>query len=413
MRIHAVLMSIMILLSPCAAVAVGQPTTGASQESPVPLALSVSLGETAGNILLRAHQYDVNAIVRVIAGYSYGIGGFHKDSSLAKAWLKPLLLLGAMKEYAVSALCIDLNEGRLSKNVGRSLAHCKMAVTSTSAAEFRQLGLFDTEKICRELEADKRDNKKWKNEYKEALNVYGTVKRETSKVSATLRELCHRAATPEEQYSIDATLNSIPLPILSFYIATKNDHEKKNQEWRPEYLCSFIFFQREVLSGEKIPKGFLSLVSFSAAMLREYIVIQDNKEKNIALLHDAHKGNLSAMRTVAGNYMHGASGFPQDTQLAQAWFQSGAIEGDATSMLLVAMSYFEIGHLAPAWAFVKIIEDLDCSDVRSKTMAGQLKRTIESTPGKEKIQQEGENMVMDFFDRSEERMKWRLQHMDM
>jgi hypothetical protein len=399
MRLRDVLLSAAILFSPC--------SEGATEQQLSPLATLQN--ETSGSILIQANQYDIYAITRAIIGYSSGTGCFHKDTALAKAWLKPLLALQAMDAFAVSALFIDLNENQLTKNLGRSLAHCGMTKNSTIADELERLNLFNAKSLCLDLENQKSNNIGWQNDYIIAIQVYDTIKQEINKISNTIRALRHRVATQDEQYLIEASRNIISLPIYSFYIATENELEIENQSLQASRLFSFINAQQTILQDKSASTSFSSLVSFVTSSAIDYIVLHDNKDKYIQLINDAHNGILPAMRTIGNYYQHGVSGFPYDAQLAQTWFQSAALEGDAQSILLMAISYFESGHTVPALAFVKIIADFEGADDNLKAIALQLKKVIESITDIEQIQQRAETIAIDFITRSEERMIWRLQ----
>jgi hypothetical protein len=401
MRVYDVIFGLTIFFSPCLGVASEQMSVNMQQ---------ASFGETAGAILLQANQFNVDAITRAVIGYSYGIGGFHKDIALAKAWLKPLLALEAMDAYAISALSVDMNEGHLEDNLGRSLMHCTMVKKSDLAAELEHKQIFNVGKICRDIETQKAIIKNWESEYKQAEQIYKTIKRDVRNVSSIIRELVHRAATTDEQKIIESSSHIITPSIITFYISTWDNSGKYDKNFGDEQIFSFIISQHDILKNKKTTSYFSFLVLFVASSYIDNIVLQDSKDKYINIIQDAHNGVYTAMRTVGNYYIHGISGFPHDTQLAQTWFQSGALEGDATSMLLMAISYFEGGHLAPAWAFVKVIEDINDADTYVKAIACNLKKTIESMPDKDKIQQRGLEMAMNFLDRSEERMKWRLQH---
>lgn len=399
MYVRVALISLAILFAPCSGEATEQHISG----------LSTASGETAGSLVLKANQYDVSAILRVIIGHSYGIDGFHKDTSLAKAWLSPLLALQAMDAYAISALCVDLNEKSLSKNLGRSIAHCEMAAGSSMAKEIEHINLFNVEKLCREINSQKIKHKNWEKEHAEAKNIYKKILQQFSDISRLMRELRHRSANSDEQKIIDNYIQVATPSILSFYITSDVNFKKINPDLKYERLFSFVKAQSAAVEDKIVTSSFSSLISFVAFSAVNDALLKDNKEKYTQLIHDAHNGVLPAMRTIGTYYQHGVPGFPYAPQLAKAWFQFGALEADPTSILMVAISYFEDCNLTPAWAFTKIIDDFEGFDDNTKTRALQLKKTIESMIDKEKISQIGEDMIIDFMDRSEERMNWRLQ----
>ena len=304
-------------LSPWALAATNEKSISA-HDSPVTASpfdatgLTARPGETAEEILLRAHGYDPGAVAMTITGYAKGIGGFPKSSLLASGWAYTASDMGMRSTSIFAELAIDRPLD------WRSARECADALQSPFVSAFKQANILDVAAVCiPSLPAKPKDPGFYARRGEANLTNGRTI--------TLLRKAAAGKANAEECEELPRNFSAEHAkPILFFYAATTHDWERETPDWQPERLISFI--QKSTCpQWEKTAETFL-LQHFSA-----------DKPSALELFRKAHNGDPAAMRIMAINYYTGGQNFPNARFLAEMWIFFGAMQGDSGSMELKAV----------------------------------------------------------------------------
>ena len=288
--------------------------------------LTVRPGETAEEILLRAHNYDPGAVLMTAIGYERGIGGFPKDHGLAIGWFIAADNMGLQGVSALSNLTIRDETGwPAPENI------CANARHSPFAPLLKQADLLDIEYLCTKTIPVSTDVEKF----------YAAKPARQKKTIDLLRVGSGRRLSREEYQKLSDDLDvHKPKPPLFFYAATTHDWESETPDWRPERMISFFSYNKEVNDKERRAGTLFLLQHFNT-----------DPEVALELFHKAHMGDPGAIRAMAMNYYTGEQGFPCVQLLSERWINIGGYQGDPQAMEVAASLGIERGLSGEEWLF--------------------------------------------------------------
>lgn len=410
-RIHAHLrlacIAVFLLLFPL-------PAHAAATSAPsLPAAMLASPNETAEEIVLRAHQFDAQAVVLAIVGYSKGIGGFPHEPYIAGAWLRVLSYLGAVEAYAFAMLQRDMVYGSPNEQLGVKAAMCETAHAYTPASLFAQSGVANLETICAEPKKKKEDSAESRKSYEETKTSLDEIKQGAQNIARWLRGFRERPAMPEEWKILHDNVGGVvPFSAMLFYIATDHNPVTSPPDWDALRLLEFMNSQRDTSKKTPVQGDKNSSSAFAPSPQTVEAAIVDGlsrlelRPSQLALLRDAHAGKADAMRAVAKKYQQGRDGFPQNDVLAQTWFQSGALENDTESALFLALSYFRQNQFVPARSWASVALTQAGANPQITAIARQIVNMAETNLGKEALQPT-EDLIKEFHGESKKRQAGR------
>jgi hypothetical protein len=291
-----------------------------STESARPAGLPIS-GQAADGPayrLLRAHEAEADAVVRVVFGYLWGREGFPRDQVLAGEWATQALYMMLDSKTAALLYGIVCQEIRpYAAAVIRALL--AFAVDSPFARQLREAGIFDAAKCLAELPKPDIDEKKW---IRELTNHLQRQRQYTAQYTATMSRLLTGKATAKEIRFLGSTKTTNVALFPSVLVALAEGHETL-----PELdLLRLITAQRGGNDLLRHPGAFL---------LRQRLLLDQGAVFH--LLQSAHLGDVSAIRLTALHYEQGTSGFPANIGLARAWRMRGAFSGDSVCQITLAL----------------------------------------------------------------------------
>ena len=318
-----------------------------AQDSPVipspfdATGLTARPGETAEEILLRAHNYDPGAVAMASIGYAKGIGGFPKDHNLAAAWAGLASNMNMQSVSALSNLVINEETGETSSD-----RLCGEAQHSPFVPLFKQAGILDVERLCVTTvpEGD------W------LKDLYAWSAAQNKRIIELLRTGAERRLSSEEyQKLFGSTADCVTKPPLLFYAATTHDWESETPDWRLERMLSF--FSNTHCADDKIETA-------ATLLLLQYF--NTEPEAVLELFRKAHQGDPAAIRTMAMNYYTGEQGFPCMKFLSERWTTISAWRGDPRAMEMMAA--FAIGDASDG-AAVWLVAAGEFGSERAKSLS--------------------------------------------
>ncbi|MDR2572985.1 MAG: hypothetical protein LBC94_01345 [Desulfovibrio sp.] len=353
-------------------------------------------GETAAQILIRAHKREPDAVFLVVLGYIWGAHGFPRDIFLAIAWLEQLRAL----EYTpVVHLLTVLMGASLDLDVptalgsGVHLADCGLAREASHADMLKNAGLFDLDAICAQTEkAASKFSEVHKKNYAERLAEVAKHKNEIQSVISLMRELRSRPATLDEQEKIVRFTREYSVDTALFFAATNHSPGKGQPDWSAEKLLAFFIAQREDLTRKhqaevdkpEMLREFFNLTREAGEVFRRRLTNATGNAE--ALITNAHLGDIPSIRAVAAHYANGTADFIKFRQLSNYWLQHAAMRADGEAAFAWAVAAFDIDQLTAAWTWASIFLEYypDNADAATRTNAQTLINRIEAVQGEKK-----------------------------
>jgi TPR repeat protein len=384
-------------------------------------------GESAEEILMRAHRRDTDAMFLAGTGYTWRACGFPPDGDIADAWARQLMATGnsAAASHINLQILFAQNFPDIHILLGYALAECSLAQKSPYTAISKNAGLVDLDGLCSKLKEAGREYSDWEKDYTDRLATLENQKNRVQDAMRLMRELRTRPATRDEQETVIAFAQDTSTDIVLFFSATTHTPEKEPPNWSAEKLLDFIATQREHLEKERQNGGgemlamFVELVQEAEkAVERNLLYVPGDKaylptllrcliapDDPLSLIPKAHLGDIPSIYALAQHYANGTSGFIRDATLSDYWLQHAAKYGDTKATLLLATRLFVQGEFTRAWAWASIAQNESSTDATTK-IARNLTTQIESIQGVEKAC-DREERAIHFLDESIKLMEWR------
>lgn len=324
-------------------------------------------GETAEEILLRAHELDTGAIALAVAGYGKGIGGFPKFRAAATSWSVLASRMGLSQSAAFLFLMRDGGDAPEEGESAEWLAACEYGRTSRLAPLFKAAGIFDIERECERLLVFKKKDAAWEKEYEAELADWRSTAEESRAYISRARRLVSQQLTAEDEAAFDRG-DFDSLDFLFFYAATTHDPERESPDWRAEKLLSFLRARKKENSdvSRELERG---------AMLALMRRLGADAAPALDLIRRTHEGNAEAARAMGMDYLNGDMRFPLSSQLANVWLRYGAMAGDARCMELRAMQLYAAGDGRYAWIWAKLASEYGDKDMQRRV--GEILQAVE------------------------------------
>lgn len=330
--------------------------------------------ETAGEILLRAHQFDVEAMVLTVVGYSRGVGGFPKEPLLASVWVNVVESLGVLETgFFVQLLywedrAIDGTE-RIPEPILSD--YCTSLRNNDLASRFQQAKIFNIEKTCG------RSGQEERSELHTELAVSSQEKAlRTQEIMRLVRDLRSRQATSSDLDRLEGFSDKV----LLFFAATTHNPATESPDWSTEHLLNFMNAQRMhmpfIFSSEPPTNTSARMEPLLRCISRA--VMKRHGEEPDRTLYDierAHSGDSEAVNAIIRYYREGSFSFIEG-MLEESWMRYAALRGDSLNQLMLAVREFESKNLTYAWAWAKCA--LTSKDDGLQRLAGELLSRIEA-----------------------------------
>ncbi|MDR2572987.1 MAG: hypothetical protein LBC94_01355 [Desulfovibrio sp.] len=365
-------------------------------------------GETAAQILLRAHKREPDAMVLAALGYAWGVCGFPPNMFMAFYWTAELEFFGDKATEGLFAVLL-WQEYELDASFGGVLARCALARKSPYLNALKGVG-FEFEKICSGTEEDKPNFPGWEIDYEKYMTGKEKRNKERLAFAALMRELRSRPATLDEQDKIKRFVWDYS-DMLLFFAATSHDPGKEIPDWSADRLTDFLVVQREQLEKEHqagkqdMRPEFIALIHEAAALLaRRPPGTPGNMD---TLIRNAHLGDVTSIRRVAEHYANGTAGFIKSEALSNCWLRLAAMYSDREAALVSAIQLYTRGNLDQAWAWASIFLMCEELDAISKASAQNLLAKIEAIQGEDKAC-ERESVKTVFLNARDTLLKWRF-----
>jgi TPR repeat protein len=367
-------------------------------------------GETAPEILMRAHKREPDAMFLAASGYGSGICGFPKNIFLANEWVQELAALGNTEAAAHVSIQVWLAGPRHLDSLGGILADCVLARESVYMDILRKTGA-DLDEHCEKVAEFKPTIPGWEEEYSGRLKEWRSLKAQGQAVARLMRELRFRPATPREQEELAVFVREFFSDTLLFLAATTHNPDKEPPDWSAERLMAFLEEQRIGLEkarqdGNKdFRPGFAGLIHEAGEVVVRQMTnaFGDTAE----LIRKAHSEDIPSVYALAERYANGTAGFIKSERLSELWLMHAALLGDKKAAWALAAKFFAVGRLIQAWAWASIVSEYDDIDETLKTAAQSLTANIETIQG-EKQAHDRENVKKSFTDVRAVMVKWRL-----
>lgn len=318
--------------------------------------------ESAEEILLRAHQFDVEAAALAAAGYSRGQGGFPKEPVLAQEWADIVYNIGAYEVGNFIQLLIWRDKEADSEEPVReeiAAAYCGSFHNNDMVENFYRAGLFEPETICpQELNTST------------SQHVLSNRKQKVQTIRENMllvRELRTRPATSEELRRLHDDLSS---HALVFFAATTHDPLTQRPDWNNERLVDFMAAQKQYLPtllSEEPDTEELSYFETALFLLNRCLSkrVAENPDDAAAAIKLAQEGNMNAANIIGRYYREGSFGFISDNSLADSWRYYAAVRGDGLNLFLLAIENFKGDRLAEAWSAAKLSSEYGTGELQS------------------------------------------------
>lgn len=346
-------------------------------------------GESAEEILLRAHAHDPAAVALVLMGYQRGLGGFPQSDLLASAWRLYAGQSGLKEAAHLAALIGGVDEGlhQLSGDpeqdghgglndkprwIGSMLRRsCPKATAGSLAGAFQAAGLFDARRICAELErsaAGVPDRLLWPDDL-EAFSV-DILDMQDHNHAALAHS--YKAGGDEAEKALERFLLGDLLAGEEHGLYTVAEAAGVGLADRDDLALLSGFLLSEPGSGYAKP----AWSAWAERRLADLLAARSDPGPQLELARRAHGGDARTMRGLAVNYLNGSNGFPRSKWLGRNWAFLGAANGDAVCMLLNALQYNSVDSSGPAWAWAYLAHEH--GDGRIKELAAGLMAAVEA-----------------------------------
>ena len=289
-------------------------------------------GETAEEILLRAHAYEPRAKATVSIGYLYGIGGFPQNDTLASLWGDSFLWVRPVP-YTDDLLYLMRN-ANTRRSTTAILEHCYTAQKSDLAPLLKEAGLFDVESWCAQTDA--------------SFSSYSPDTKGTAadgmieylgQMRTLIVELFDRAMTKREEefLTVQAHLHE---RLLVDYIATggKEDVVVSPKERTGNFLRFIAQRKRAYFSHDASPASegdTLHTIAVNGLMSMQSGQVY--VPHALEIIRKAHSGDPEAALQMSENYRTGAMGFIVNPALAAFWMKSSLETGNSSALDYTAL----------------------------------------------------------------------------
>lgn len=315
------ILSVLVLLLCLPACAKNKATSMQGNDNPLSATgLLAHPNENMEEILLRAHNWEPEAMILATTGYTFGVGGFPKNLDLADAWNSSFQSAGSVDTIMYTELMLIRAKG-YTWQPGPD--YCDAAKRSFIAPLFKQAGLFDIEAMCPgtgEIE-EKRDypaSAKYVNALKNT--VIESVNRPITKLEA---EALRPYTTPNES--------------IRYLIATAGNKNASKQE-QTLNLLRFIALRKM----EPFPES-AKLQNLAMDTLTQINSNDIYLPASLEIIRKAHQGDPVAARQMAENYRSGAMGFSKSKYLVMPWLELAASAGDKKAVDSLALYSYTDG----------------------------------------------------------------------
>ena len=324
-------------------------------------------GETAEEILLRAHELDAGAIALTVAGYSKGIGGFPEFRAAATSWSVLASRMGLSQSAAFLFLMRDSGDAPQDNESAEWLATCEYGKTSRFSPLFKEAGIFDIERECHRLLSFKRKDAAWEKEYQAELADWRSTAEESGAYISRARRLVSQQLTAEDETAFDRS-DFDNLDFFFFYAATTHDPEREPPDWRADRLLRFLRERKKENSdaSRELERG---------AMLALMRRLGADASPALDAIRRTHSDNAGAARVMGMNYLNGGMNFPLSSHLANVWLRYGAMAGDARCMELRAVQLYVVGDGRYAWIWAKLAFEYGDEDMQQRV--GEILQAVE------------------------------------
>lgn len=328
-------------------------------------------GETAEEILFRAHTYDNGAMILASLGYLKGMHGFPQDVALSLAWSRLLATVGNVEAYTLTSF-LGMDELAEVDESETLMMLCLTVKGNPLIGILQDAGIADIEGRCARLEKESApDVMAEAAEKSRALRQ--RVEQAAYDALTLMRALRTRKATPADCKQLEELALVFPSRTLLFFAATTHDPASEKADPSQERLMNFVASQgTDILSGE--------LASLFDAV--PYVLPYLNSSSPVLqeTVRQAHAGKPSATRMLAESYRCGVHGAPQFGELHQAWLQHAAFAGDSSSMLSLITLFLSYENTPVSWAWADILahDRIMVADAASKKVAQQVLDTLEA-----------------------------------
>jgi hypothetical protein len=371
-------------------------------------------GETAAEILMRAHNRDPDAVLLATIGYTWGSCGFPPDMFPATAWAMQLKVLGKHADSSYANLYIwsaMIRRGIGKFTTGAIDVDCKAAQDSAYAPLFRNAGFIESDVLCREAEKFKTKDPNYERDYAERLNSTEKLKDELNRVATLMRELRSRPATLQEQDELIKFTRGAGTEIALFFAATAYNPEKNIFDRAEDHLPAFLTTQRMQLEKEhkagreKMRSQFIELIDEAGVMFAQHTA--KTSGDTAGLIGRAHLGDIPAIYAMSEHYAYGTAGFFKSRELSEHWLEHAALYMNREAAWALAVRLFARGELNRAWAWISILLEFLKPDEPTKENARRLLAEIEAVHGEKQVR-EREYLKDILVDESVRLVKWRL-----
>lgn len=314
-------------------------------------------GTSPESLLLRAHEWDTDAVVKVVLGYLWGRDGFPRDPALADRWA---FQANSMLDISKTILLTGLVSYEIYPALRSTAARACLEFSKDNplARQLREDGIFDVDKCLEELPPPDAKEKKWIGEFKTALRKYQNF---TMQCLEIMRDLLNKKATPKEMLVLAEKNAAYVTAFPQFAALLERDGGTPD-----------IDLMRLVAAQQ----GANDALRYSGVDLLSQRLLLDTPAI-LSLFRKAHQHDFLAIRQMALNYEQGNSGFPLSPRLARAWRERGAYAGDAACQLTQAFPALDDAQSDPSsWAWATLAKE--GGDARVQAMADWILQRIES-----------------------------------
>lgn len=338
--------------------------------------------ESAEEILVRAHNMDLDAIVLTVAGYSLGVGGFPEIYAVGSAWAGVSARVAAPEDVALLVTINDLWRDD-AKHGPSLLADCDLAQKSAYAKPLEEAGVFDLSARRAELSSLRGESGEWLKAY-QARQAQLTQQTEYfAQMRVFVAELAKRPATEKELLRLKDYITK-RFSALIYFSGTDPAAGGKRSAWSAARSLEFV--------GRRFgdPDSGRGTV---ATNLTFWYALGDSFSDNSALvrdlIHRAHVGDMDARRAMTQYYI--AWGSPGnylvlEPDLAIAWMFANNKLKDEKAYLQMAVYTYQGKDLAVSWALASLAKDAAKGEERE--LAEVLLRLLEADPHFDRAQAE-------------------------
>lgn len=329
--------------------------------------------ETAEEILVRAHQGDARAMALAVAGYGLGIHGFPWDLDIAYYWSLRMDIIGANNSAEFLICFVESLRDSEDDRYGLIMGRCDLGRTSVLVAPFTRAKLFDINIWCNKQQKLAARNSSYEEARQEHLSFKEKWVRDKLTGWDLLRALRNRPTTPADERLL---INSYLYGYMSderdlmFFAGSNHKPDLEEPDWTPEAMLAFRNWRTDQTN---------KFDEWASVAANEYLLnrLVFDPAPALDIIRRAHQGDIKAIRTMADCYHTGGLGFSKDKSLHYFWLHHGAVQGDALSMLILAI------HMLPhdlsnnslpwGWAFLAY----EAGDDEIKVLAKQVMNMIE------------------------------------